>query len=206
MIGHVAIVLHAHLPWVRHPEHARPLEERWLHEALWESYLPLIDVLERLADDGIRAPITISVSPPLAAMLADDLLRRRFGDHLERLERLAASLARGSLLAPELRPALAFYQARFAGVHAAWDRIAGDLLGALAAHARAGRIELVTTTATHAYLPGLLSSPASIRAQLRLGLRGFEALVDRRLSPRAVSGCPSAATIRASSRSSPRRA
>jgi 1,4-alpha-glucan branching enzyme len=184
VIGHVAIVLHAHLPWVRHPEHARPLEERWLHEALWESYLPLLEVLDRLAEDGVRAPFTLSVSPPLAAMLADDLLRRRFADHLERLERLAASLARGSLLAPALRPALAFYQARFAEVHAAWDRAGGDVLAALAAHARAGRIELVTTTATHAYLPGLLSSPASIRAQLRIGLRAFEALSG--VSPRGL--------------------
>jgi 1,4-alpha-glucan branching enzyme len=58
------------------------------------------------------------------------------------------------------------------------------VLGALAALARSERIELVTTTATHAYLPGLLSSPASIRAQLRLGLRGFEALSG--LSPRGL--------------------
>ena len=44
MLGHVALLLHAHLPYVRHPEHARPLEERWLHEALIESYLPLVEV------------------------------------------------------------------------------------------------------------------------------------------------------------------
>jgi 1,4-alpha-glucan branching enzyme len=176
VIGHVAIVLHAHLPWVRHPEHARPLEERWLHEALWESYLPILGMLDRLAADGIRAPLTISVSPPLAAMLADGLLRRRFEDHLDRLARLAASLGGGSLLAPALHPALASYQARFAEARATWDRIGGDVLGALAAHAGEGRIDLVTTTATHAYLPGLLAEPASIRAQLRIGLRAFERL------------------------------
>ena len=52
--------------------------------------------------------------------------------------------------------------------------IDGDVLGALVRHHEAGRIELFTSSATHAYLPGLSSSPASIRAQLRLGLRGFE--------------------------------
>jgi 1,4-alpha-glucan branching enzyme len=182
--GHVALVLHAHLPYVRHPEHARPLEERWLHEALWESYLPLVDVLDRLAAEGVRAGLTLSISPPLAAMLADDLLRRRFADHLARLGRLAAHLAGGGLVAPALRPALAFYERRLAAVHAVWDRIRGDLLGALVGHARAGRIELLTSTATHAYLPGLLASPASIRAQLRLGLRGFEVLAG--LRPRGL--------------------
>ena len=139
MAGHVALVLHAHLPYVRHPEHARPLEERWLHEALWESYLPLVEVLDRLAADGVRAGLTISLSPPLAAMLADDLLRRRFADHLQRLARLAAHLARGGLVAPALRPALAFYERRIGAVHAVWDRIQGDLTGALSAHARTNR-------------------------------------------------------------------
>ena len=69
-----------------------------------------------------------------------------------------------------------FYERRLAEVHATWDRIGGDVVGALRAHERAGSIELMTTTATHAYLPGLLPAPASIRAQLRLGLRGFAAL------------------------------
>jgi 1,4-alpha-glucan branching enzyme len=176
MLGHVALVLHAHLPWVRHPEHARPLEERWLHEALWESYLPLLDTLDRLAAEGVRVAITLSISPPLAAMLADPLLRARFADHLDRLARLAAHLDANGLVDPSLRPVLAFYRRRLDAVRAVWDRIGGDLLGALRGHAHAGRVELWTSTATHAYLPGLLASPASIRAQLRLGLRGFEAL------------------------------
>lgn len=174
--GHVALVLHAHLPYVRHPEHERPLEERWLHEALWESYLPLVALLDRLAAEGVSVALTLSISPPLAAMLSDDLLRARFGAHLERLERLASHLLERGLVAAPLRPALAFYQRRLAAVHAAWDGLHGDVLAALRGHARAGRLELLTSTATHAYLPGLLASPASVRAQLRLGLRGFEAI------------------------------
>jgi 1,4-alpha-glucan branching enzyme len=176
VLGHVALVLHAHLPWVRHPEHERPIEERWLHEALWESYLPLLDLLDRLARDGIRPALTVSISPPLAAMLADPLLRGRFSDHLAHLTALAARLGKSSALDPGARALMPFYERRLEGAHETWDRACGDVLGALRAHAREGRIELWTSTATHAYLPGLLSAPASIRAQLRLGLRGFEAL------------------------------
>ena len=180
MIGHVALVLHAHLPWVRHPEHERPIEERWLHEAIWESYLPLLEVLDRLAHDGVRVGLTVSISPPLAAMLADDLLRARFSDHLGRLERLAAALAEGSSLEPRARAVMPFYQRRLGEVHAVWDRIHGDVVAALRAHEQAGRVELMTSTATHAYLPGLLAAPSSIRAQLRLGLRGFTAITGAR--------------------------
>lgn len=180
MSGYLAIVLHAHLPYVRHPEHARPLEERWLHEALWESYLPLLGVLDRLAAEGIRAPFTLSVSPPLAAMLTDSLLRARFRGHLDHLDRLTGALDAGARVAEPLRPALTFYRRRIVEVRALWERARGDPLAALCAHARAGRLELWTSTASHAYLPGLLAVPASIRAQLRLGFRGFEALAGMR--------------------------
>ncbi len=178
MLGQVAIVLHAHLPFVRHPEHERSLEERWLYEALWESYLPLVDVLDRLAAEGVDAPLTISVSPPLASMLRDRLLLQRFDAHLARLEALASREARRLGDAGALGPVAAFYGERLRSIRATWDAIDGDVLGALAAHAGAGRIELWTTALTHAYLPGL-RSPASVRAQLRMGLRAFEALVGR---------------------------
>ncbi len=187
MLGHVALLLHAHLPYVRHPEHARPLEERWLHEALIESYLPIVDVLDRLGNEEIHAPFTISLSPTLLAMLGDLELRARFVDHLAHVQRLAARLLRGDGIdsatldaAGCLGAALPFAAARLAEVHAIWDRLGGDVVSALVRHADAGRIELVTTTATHAYLPGLLPSPASIRAQLRLGLRYFERVTGRR--------------------------
>jgi 1,4-alpha-glucan branching enzyme len=42
MRGFLCLVLHAHLPFVRHPEHERSLEEQWLFEAIAETYLPLV--------------------------------------------------------------------------------------------------------------------------------------------------------------------
>lgn len=187
MIGHVALLLHAHLPYVRHPEHARPLEERWLHEALIESYLPIVEVLDRLENEGIQAPFTISLSPTLLAMLGDEMLRARFASHLAALSRLAARLLGvegidGAALASAgvAGAALPHLAARLDAVGALWERLGGDVVGALVRHADAGRIELVTTAATHAYLPGLIPAPASIRAQLRLGLRYFERVTGRR--------------------------
>ncbi|MCU0659737.1 MAG: DUF1957 domain-containing protein, partial [Polyangiaceae bacterium] len=88
--GYLALVLHTHLPFVRHPEHDRPFEERWLHEALIECYLPMLDAFECLQRDGVPFALTMSLTPPLAAMLRDELLQRRFEDHLERLITLCA--------------------------------------------------------------------------------------------------------------------
>ena len=65
-LGNLAIVLHAHLPFVRHPEHARHLEERWYYEALIECYLPLLDVFDRLHEEGVPFALTMSITPPLA--------------------------------------------------------------------------------------------------------------------------------------------
>ncbi len=73
-IGYVALVLHAHLPFVRHPESDYVLEEEWLYEAITETYIPLLQVFEGLKQDGIDFKITMSMTPPLVSMLQDPLL------------------------------------------------------------------------------------------------------------------------------------
>ncbi len=178
--GYLALVLHAHLPFVRHPEHARHLEERWFYEALVECYLPLLDAFDRMADEGVPFALTMSVTPPLAAMMSDDLLRRRFHEHLARLEapggaRDEAPLRRRAVRADRhvlSRP----LRATCARV---WDRHGGDVLSGLVRHWDAGRLELITCSATHCYLPGMLPAREGIRPQLALGVTGFERIVGR---------------------------
>src|SRR4029453_13324129 len=87
--GRVALVLHAHLPFVRHPEHPEFFEERWLFEAITESYLPLLDMLERQEHDGVASPLPPPPSPAPLPMLAAPLLRARYRRHLDALIALA---------------------------------------------------------------------------------------------------------------------
>src|SRR5689334_24681931 len=89
--GDLALVLHAHLPFIRHPEHRYHLEENWLYEATVATYLPLLEVFFGLRRDQIPFRVTLSMSPTLVNMLADDLLKLRTGAYLERLERLGDS-------------------------------------------------------------------------------------------------------------------
>src|SRR2546423_4383999 len=86
--GDLAFVLHAHLPYIRHPEHRYHLEENWLYEATTATYLPLLDVFRGLERENIDFRITISMSPPLVTMLRDDLLKTRYAAYLDRLQRL----------------------------------------------------------------------------------------------------------------------
>ncbi len=174
--GYVALVLHAHLPYVRHPEHERSLEERWLHEALWETYLPLLDLLDRLAGEGVRAPFSLTVSPTLAAMWTDPLLAARSRDHLQRTAALADRALAGERGRGPFGAALAHHRALLARAEATLSRHGGDVLGGLARHHRGGRVQLFTTAATHAFLPALLPSRAWVRAQIAIGLRAFEAM------------------------------
>ena len=89
MQSYLSLVLHAHLPFVRHPEHEKFLEENWLFEAVTETYIPLLQILEGWRRDGMTAPLTLSLSPTLCSMLLDPLLQRRYERHLNSLIDLA---------------------------------------------------------------------------------------------------------------------
>src|SRR2546425_7983212 len=87
--GYLAIVLHAHLPFVRHPEHEHFLEEDWLFEAITETYIPLLQMMQRLVNDGVPFKLTMSITPTLCAMLQDELLQKRYLEHVDLLIDLA---------------------------------------------------------------------------------------------------------------------
>src|SRR3954468_1148616 len=88
-IGYFSLILHAHLPFVRHPEYPEFLEEDWLFEAITEVYLPLIFIFRSLYEAGAKPRLAMNISPPLCEMLADPLLQQRYTRHLENLLELA---------------------------------------------------------------------------------------------------------------------
>src|SRR5881394_910677 len=89
MQGYLSLVLHAHLPFVRHPEHERFLEESWLFEAITETYIPLLQLLENWEKDGLNARVTLTLTPTLCSMLLDPLLQDRYSLRLDELIELA---------------------------------------------------------------------------------------------------------------------
>jgi 1,4-alpha-glucan branching enzyme len=87
--GYICLVLHAHLPYVRHPELSKSMEEDWFYEAVLETYIPLLMAFDRLTRDNVDFRITVSLSPTLLSMMEDDLLKVRCAAKLDKLIELA---------------------------------------------------------------------------------------------------------------------
>src|ERR1700730_16056679 len=85
MAGYLALILHAHLPFVRHPEHEHFLEEEWFFEAITECYIPLLRMMQRLVNESVPFKLTMSLTPTLCAMLQDEVLQKRYVEHVDLL-------------------------------------------------------------------------------------------------------------------------
>ena len=83
--GYLSIVLHAHLPYIRHPEHENFLEEDWFFEAITETYIPLIKMMDGLVRDGVDYKLTISLSPTLMSMMMDSHLQYKYLKHIDKI-------------------------------------------------------------------------------------------------------------------------
>ena len=74
----IALVLNAHLPFVRKPQYPQFYEERWLFEVISETYLPLLRMFRKLELENIPFRVNMVLSPTLLAMLSDELLCERY--------------------------------------------------------------------------------------------------------------------------------
>ncbi len=172
--GYLMLVLHAHLPYVRHPEHEEFLEEDWFYEAITETYIPLIDVCERLAEEGVQFRLTLSLTPPLLTMLADPLLQERYLKHISRLIELAEKEVERTRWQTEFNGTAQMYLHRFR--HARWlfaDRYHRNLITAFRKFQDLGHLELITCGATHGYLP-LMQNKNAQRAQIAVAVQTHE--------------------------------
>lgn len=170
----MALVLHGHLPFVRHPERERHLEEDWFFEALFETYLPLFEMLERLEQEGIPAPLTLSLSPTLLSMMKDPLLQRRALAHVDRLLGLLEKEEVRVRSCPEFQSVVGMYLSRLTRLRDLFvRRYRMDLVPAVRGLAARERLEVITTAATHGFFPILGLVEPTVQAQVRTALRLF---------------------------------
>jgi len=173
--GYLLLILHAHLPYVRHPEYDRFLEERWFFEAVTETYIPLIKFFDRLRAEGAAFRITVSISPTLANMIEDPLLRQRCGDHLEMMVRLAEQECERTRHWHDVNHLAQMYKRLFEeACHTYFERCGTRLASAFKEYAESGNVELITCAGTHGFLPLLSSEPSAVRAQVFTGVQEHE--------------------------------
>ena len=171
--GYLALVLHAHLPFIRHPEYEDFLEEDWFYQAMSETYLPLLDIYERLVQEGVDFRITMSLTPPLCAMMSDDLLRQRFGRYLQnRIELAEKELFRTR--ATPFHETAKMYERKFKRMRQLYEEYYGcNVLEGFKKFQNMGKLEIITCGATHGFLPLQIHKQA-VRAQIRIAAEDYQ--------------------------------
>jgi 1,4-alpha-glucan branching enzyme len=177
--GYLSLVLHAHLPYVRHRDRDDYLEERWVYEAMLESYIPLLLMFEKLAADGIDYRITLAVSPTLLSLLADPLIHQRFKAYLAKTVELAAKESKRTEDRPDEHRVARMYLERFREIAAYCSKTNYNLIPVLRQLQQSGRVELITCAATHAFLP-FVETEEAIRAQINVGIDTHERIIGKR--------------------------
>ncbi len=169
--GYFTFVLHSHLPYVRSAGRW-PHGEEMIHEALAETYVPLLNALFDLKHEGVEPRLTIGLTPILLEQISDRDVREHFELYLEEeIEVARADSARFASLGEQRLAELADYHTRwYQAIKDAYEhRYGRDVVGAFRRLREDGNLDVITSAATHGYLP-LFDRDSSIHGQLTTGL------------------------------------
>jgi 1,4-alpha-glucan branching enzyme len=183
-IGSFCLVLHGHMPYVlRHG--LWPHGEDWLYEAAAETYLPLLATIDECRYLNCNPKLTVGLTPILLEQLAHEDFKSGFEKYLsDRLDRARADAAEFTCSGQAHLAYLAQrWQMFFSRLAEQFEQINRDIPRAFVERMNGGLIELLTSSATHAYLP-LLLEDSSVRAQIRAGLSSSENILGFR--PRGI--------------------
>ncbi len=172
--GFLNMVLHAHLPFVRHPEYNDSFEERWLYEAITETYIPLLLAYEDLINKGVYFRVTMSLTPPLMEMLADELLQDRYIRHLENLLELTEKEKHRNRNNGDFYELTLMYERKFRqSLDFFTRRYNKNIINAFKAVKEHGNLEIITCCATHGFLPIMSIHEKSVKAQISIAVKNY---------------------------------
>lgn len=172
-VGSFVLMLHSHLPFYRKAG-MWPFGEESLYECMAETYVPLLNMISELHDEGTPAKITLGMTPILVEQLVDPHLKAGFEQFMEgRIEAAAKDEERFGPLgeAPDMnrlhlaRFYLHWYQKILGDFRDRWNR---DIIGGFKRFQDLGEIEITTSAATHCFSP-LLSTDSSLYLQYATG-------------------------------------
>ncbi len=173
--GYFSLVLHSHLPYVL--SHGTwPHGSDWLNEASSETYVPLLNVFNRLVSEGMSPKVTIGLSPVLTEMLASDDFKSEYKGYLNQNKEAAeADIAEFKRLGETHMVGVAemwrnFYTKNYEDFTVKYGE---NILGAYKELQDAGHIEIITCGATHGYFP-LLSKDSSLTAQVKQAVLSYK--------------------------------
>lgn len=180
--GYVSFVLHAHLPFIHHPESEDYLEEQWLFEAISETYIPLILNFQKLVDEKVDFRFTMSLTPPLLNMLDNKLLQKRYIDYLKKHIELSKKEIDRTKDNAEINKLSHYYYERYSNdLHVFKDIYKCNIINAFKKFNDLGVLEIIGCGATHGYFPILYVNEKTVRAQIALGVQTYNKYFDKPL-------------------------
>ena len=173
--GYVSFILHAHLPFIHHPESEDYLEEQWLYEAISETYLPLLTNFGKLEKEKVDFRITMSLTPPLLNMLDNKLLQKRYIKYLNtHIELAKKEIERTKDNAKESELAHYYFNRYSNDLHLFKEIYNCNLIEAFKHFQDIGVLEIITCGATHGYFPILYVNEKTVRAQIAVGVQTYK--------------------------------
>ena len=183
--GYVSFVLHAHLPFIHHPESEDYLEEQWLFEAISETYIPLLTNFEMLVNEGVDFRITMSLTPPLLCMLSNELLQNRYIKYLNQHIELASKEIERTKNDARLNELSKYYFDRYSNdLKVFKEKYNCNLINGFKHYQDIGVLEIITCGATHGYFPILYTTEQTVKAQIAVGVQTYEKFLGRK--PRGI--------------------
>jgi len=173
--GYVCFILHAHLPFIHHPESENYLEEEWLYEAISETYIPLLLNFKKLEEEKVDFRITMSLTPPLLNMLDNKLLQKRYIKYLKKHIELCEKEVARTASDEKLNALSKYYLERYSNdLHIFKDIYNCNLINAFKYFQDVGVLEIITCGATHGYFPILYVNENTVKAQIAVGVETYK--------------------------------
>lgn len=152
--GYVTFILHAHLPFIHHPESEDYLEEQWLFEAMSETYIPLLLNFKKLEEENVKFRLTMTMTPPLLYMLDNKLLQERYIKYLKKHIELAEKELKRTEYDERLHNLAQYYFDRYSNdLHIFKDVYNCNIIQGFKHFQDIGVLEIITCGATHRLLP-----------------------------------------------------
>ncbi len=176
-VGSFVLMLHSHLPYYRKAG-MWPFGEESLYECMAETYIPLLNMIGELYDEGVLAKLTVGITPILSEQLSDPYLKNGFEKWLSgRIEAASKDEERYSPLgeSPDMnrlqlaRFYLNWFQKILSDFQNTWGR---DICAGFKKYQDLGAIEITTSAATHCFSP-LLATDASLYLQYQTGVDSY---------------------------------
>ena len=168
VLGQLAIVLHAHLPYVRKNE-KNSLEEDWLFQAILECYIPLLQSIESSKNENPEnTKLTISLSPTLLSLLDNKKIQETFPSWIQTRNDFLNELPK------EEKNASEFLLNNLNDKHLYWQKCSGNLIEKFRVLNNSGNLDILTCAATHGYLPILRENPETVKGQINTAIKSHE--------------------------------